>query len=42
MTRLNAGGTLPEFTLNVGQERLVLPKDIDTGYAVILFYRGHW
>lgn len=43
MKKLDGGDQLPEFKLTVGEnEHIVLPQDIDTDYAVILFYRGHW
>lgn len=41
--QLELGDTFPELTLNIaGTESLTLPNDIDTPYAVVLFYRGHW
>ena len=41
--KLEAGNTLPSVTLNlVGGGALTLPDDVDTPYAVLLFYRGHW
>ena len=30
-----------ELTSSTG-EQIRLPADIDTDYAVVLFYRGHW
>ncbi|MEM9621917.1 MAG: hypothetical protein AAF993_09735 [Pseudomonadota bacterium] len=43
MAQLEGGDAFPEITLNVaGGSTLVLPRDIDTPYAVVLFYRGHW
>ena len=30
-----------ELTSSTG-EQIQLPADIDTDYAVVLFYRGHW
>ncbi|MFT6436312.1 MAG: peroxiredoxin [Candidatus Azotimanducaceae bacterium] len=43
MTQLNMGGQLPDFSLKVGEsETISLPSDIETDYAIILFYRGHW
>jgi len=43
MTQLNMGDTLPGFTLKVGESGSVtLPTDIETDFAIILFYRGHW
>ncbi len=33
----------PDITLNVaGGGSINLPADIDTPYAIVLFYRGHW
>jgi peroxiredoxin len=43
MPRINKGDQLPDFSLQVaGGEKLNLPSDITTDYAIILFYRGHW
>ena len=43
MTMIDTGGQLPGFELKVGESGSVsLPQDIETDYAVILFYRGHW
>jgi len=43
MTQLNMGDQLPEFTLKVGESGSIsLPSEIETDYAIILFYRGHW
>ena len=43
MAQLNMGDQLPEFTLKVGESNSVtLPTDIETDFAIILFYRGHW
>lgn len=43
MNKIDMGGQLPEFTLQVGvSETINLPSDIESDYAVILFYRGHW
>lgn len=43
MSPLDIGSQLPEFTLKVGESDTVcLPKDVETSYAIILFYRGHW
>jgi hypothetical protein len=37
------GDTFPQLKLNIaGGDGLTLPDDIDTDYAVVLFYRGHW
>jgi peroxiredoxin len=41
--QLQPGTSFPELTLNItGGDALTLPSDIDTPYAVVLFYRGHW
>ncbi len=41
--KLNKGDPFPEMTLSIaGGGKLVLPADIDTPYAFVLFYRGHW
>lgn len=41
--QLVPGGSFPELTLNIaGGDTLSIPNDIDTPYAVVLFYRGHW
>ncbi len=43
MTKLDNGDQLPSFSLKVGAtDTITLPEDIETDYAVILFYRGHW
>ena len=43
MTQLNMGDQLPEFTLKIGEsDSITLPNDIETDFAIILFYRGHW
>ena len=43
MQKLDAGDQLPDFVLKVGEsDNLNLPADIETDYAIILFYRGHW
>lgn len=40
---LNPGDTFPATTLRtVSGETITLPDAIETGYAVVLFYRGHW
>ncbi len=42
-SQLELGDTFPDLTLKLpGGEQLSLPQDIDTPYAVVLFYRGHW
>ena len=41
--KLGPGDAFPELRLDiVGGDDLVLPRDIDTPYAIVLFYRGHW
>lgn len=41
--QLGAGEQLPQLQLNVvGGDSITLPDDIETDYAVVLFYRGHW
>jgi peroxiredoxin len=40
--KLNAGDQFPPLTLQVGDGTLQLPEIKDSGYSLILFYRGHW
>lgn len=40
--KLNAGAEFPRLSLAVGDESLVLPEFKESGYSIILFYRGHW
>jgi hypothetical protein len=40
--KLNAGDQFPSLTLQVGDDTLQLPEIKDSGYSLILFYRGHW
>lgn len=41
--KLVGGDAFPQLTLNVeGGSSISLPDDIDTPFAVVLFYRGHW
>ena len=41
--KLNLGDTFPELKLNLaGGGSLTLPADLDSRYAIVLFYRGHW
>jgi len=43
MSKLDGGDQLPDLSLKVGTSgTLSLPADIETDYAIILFYRGHW
>ena len=41
--KLDGGDSFPQIKLKLvgGGERL-LPDDIETDHAVVLFYRGHW
>ena len=41
--KLQGGDTLPDVSLQlVGGGTVNLPADVETPYAVALFYRGHW
>ena len=41
--KIDKGGQFPDIELAIaGGGKLRLPADIDTPYAFILFYRGHW
>jgi peroxiredoxin len=41
--KLNLGATLPRLSLQLaGGGQMTLPDDLQTPYAVLLFYRGHW
>ena len=41
--KIGKGGQFPSIELNVaGGGKLRLPEDINTDYAFVLFYRGHW
>jgi hypothetical protein len=41
--QLTPGTVFPDLTLNVaGGAPLSVPKDLDSSYSVVLFYRGHW
>lgn len=43
MSKLDAGAQFPDLKLNIGEsDSISLPGDINTDYAIILFYRGHW
>lgn len=43
MEKIDAGGMLPDLTLNIGEtDKISLPAYISTDYAIVLFYRGHW
>ena len=42
-TKLNTGDEFPRLSLNLlGGGRYTTGGAIDSNYAVILFYRGHW
>ena len=41
--KLNLLDRFPRLTLELaGGGSLTLPDDLETPYAVVLFYRGHW
>jgi hypothetical protein len=41
--RLHNGDRFPPLTVDlVGGGTLELPGAVDPGWAVVLFYRGHW
>ncbi|MGD2116678.1 MAG: hypothetical protein PVG07_16615 [Acidobacteriota bacterium] len=41
--RLNNGDRFPELTVDLVEGgTLELPAGVDPGWAVVLFYRGHW
>lgn len=41
--KLGVGDTFPELKLSVvGGGEVVLPRDIGSPFAIVLFYRGHW
>ena len=41
--KLAGGDTFPELTLDIaGIGQMTLPGDIETPFAIVLFYRGHW
>jgi hypothetical protein len=40
--KLNAGAQFPQLTLTVAGESLIVPELKESGYSIILFYRGHW
>ena len=40
---INLGGTFPTQAFHSTTGAVItLPDDIQTSYAVVLFYRGHW
>ena len=41
--KLTGGDQFPSLELKVaGGGTVTLPQDIETPYALVLFYRGHW
>ena len=40
--KLNGGDHFPPLSLQVGETSLALPDFKESGYSIILFYRGHW
>jgi hypothetical protein len=41
--KLETGDTLPEIQLQlVGGRALTLPRDMDSDFGVVIFYRGYW
>jgi hypothetical protein len=41
--KLNLLDQFPDVTLTTTDDQhLLLPADIATDYAIVLFYRGHW
>ena len=41
--KLGIGTEFPKISLRlVGGGEMMLPDDLQTSYAVVLFYRGHW
>jgi len=41
--KLTGGDDFPEIKLEIaGGPPVSLPDDINTPYALVLFYRGHW
>ena len=41
--KLRIGDTFPSVTLNlVGGSSVTLPDELESDFAVVLFYRGHW
>jgi peroxiredoxin len=42
-TMLTSGDPFPDITLTSTEGKsIVLPKDLETPYTMVLFYRGHW
>ncbi len=41
--KLNLLDSFPRVELSIaGGGTLTLPEDIETPYAILVFYRGHW
>ena len=41
--QLDMMDTFPSITLSIaGGGTLTVPDEIETPYAILLFYRGHW
>ncbi|MCZ6831948.1 MAG: hypothetical protein O7F73_20640 [Gammaproteobacteria bacterium] len=40
--KLNAGAQFPELSLQIGDDTLSLPQLKESGYSIVLFFRGHW
>ncbi len=41
--KLDSRDVFPETTLKlIGGDSVTLPRDLETDYGVVLFYRGHW
>lgn len=41
--KLDLGDTFPSLSLSlVGGDTITLPDQIETPFAIVLFYRGHW
>jgi len=41
--KLATGDMFPQLKLKAaGGDEFVLPDDINSDYAIVLFYRGHW
>jgi len=42
-SKLGTGDLFPEMRLSIaGGQDIVLSNDIETDFAIVLFYRGHW
>ncbi len=41
--KLTTGDMFPSLALNAaGGDAFTLPDDVNSDYAIVLFYRGHW